>query len=431
MSPHDPVAIGLSLPLWSVVPFAGLLSSIALFPLFAPSLWARHYAKVCLAFGVPVASYFLLHAPRELLHTVREYASFLILLASLFTISGGILLRGTLRGSAGVNSAILAVGAVLANVFGTTGASMLLIRPLLRANAHRHRVSHVVVFFIFVVANIGGGLTPIGDPPLFLGYLRGVPFFWTVRAMGPLWAVACAMVIGVFYMVDRRAIALETVAEADGGPARGSRAGPGGGGRGGADSAVDRGEDQPAAADGRDRRRLLPAAPVEGGGDGGGGVRLRVEDPREGAGGERVHLVPDREVAVLFAGIFATMIPALLILKARGAELGVVTPAHFFWATGALSSFLDNAPTYLTFFSLAQGMGGAQTVAGVSAPLLQAISAGAVFMGANSYIGNAPNFMVKAIAEEAGVRMPSFFGYMAWSCGILLPVFFLLTLIFF
>src|SRR5512144_3165076 len=180
MPHHDPVALGLSLPLWSVVPFAGLLLSIALLPLIAPALWGRHYAKVCFAFGVPVAAFFLLRAPRELLHTALEYASFLILLASLFTISGGILLRGTLRGSAGVNCSILAVGALLANVFGTTGASMILVRPLLRANAHRHRVAHVVVFFIFVVANIGGALTPIGDPPLFLGYLRGVPFFWTV-----------------------------------------------------------------------------------------------------------------------------------------------------------------------------------------------------------------------------------------------------------
>src|SRR5512140_1808524 len=213
MSPHDPIALGLSLPLWSVVPFAGLLLSIALLPLIAPSLWARHYAKVCLAFGVPVAGYFLLHAPRELLHTVLEYSSFIILLASLFTISGGILLRGTLRGSKKVNCAILAVGAVLSNVLGTTGASMLLIRPLLRANANRQRKAHVVIFFIFVVANIGGALTPIGDPPLFLGYLRGVPFFWTLRAMALLWAVTCALVIGVFFLVDRRAFALDAAAE--------------------------------------------------------------------------------------------------------------------------------------------------------------------------------------------------------------------------
>jgi Na+/H+ antiporter NhaD/arsenite permease-like protein len=428
MPVHDPVALGLSLPLWSVVPFAGLLLSIALFPLFAPSLWVRHYAKVCLAFGVPVACFFLLRAPRELLHTVLEYASFLILLASLFTISGGILLRGTLRGSPGVNCSILAVGAVLANVFGTTGASMLLIRPLLRANADRRRVAHVVVFFIFVVANIGGALTPIGDPPLFLGYLRGVPFFWTVRTMGLLWGVACALVIGVFYLVDRRAFALDAAGE---------------------EVPATEGDPDPVAAAGKARVPLsiegkinLPLLMVVVGavflptpwremGMAGAAVVSAWKTPAKVREENEFTWYPIEEVAVLFAGIFATMLPALLILKARGAELGVVTPAHFFWATGALSSFLDNAPTYLTFFSLAQGVGGAQTVAGVSAPLLQAIGAGAVFMGANSYIGNAPNFMVKAIAEEAGVRMPSFFGYMAWSCGILLPIFALLTLIFF
>jgi Na+/H+ antiporter NhaD/arsenite permease-like protein len=430
MPPDAPVALGLTLPLWSVAPFAGLLLAIALFPLFAPALWARHYAKVCLAFSVPVAVYFLLRAPGELLHAALEYASFLILLASLFTISGGILLRGTLRGSVGVNCAILAVGAVLANLFGTTGASMLLIRPLLRANAHRHRAAHVVVFFIFVVANIGGALTPIGDPPLFLGYLRGVPFFWTLRAMGLLWATACALVIGAFYLVDRRARALETLAEAEGGPARG-----------GAPGAVTVGGEArvPLSIEGKINLPLLmvvigavflptpwrEAAMVA------AAVVSAWRTPKKVRQENEFTWHPIEEVAILFAGIFATMIPALLILKARGAELGVVSPAHFFWVTGALSSFLDNAPTYLTFFSLAQGVGGAQTVAGVSAPLLQAISAGAVFMGANSYIGNAPNFMVKAIAEEAGVRMPSFFGYMAWSCGILLPVFFLLTLIFF
>src|SRR3990172_1324956 len=290
MPAHDPIALGLSLPLWSVLPFAGLLLAIALFPLVSPSIWVRHYGKVCLAFGLPVAGYFLVRAPRELLHTVLEYVSFLVLLASLFTISGGILLRGTLRAAAGVNCGILAVGAVLANLFGTTGASMLLIRPLLRANAHRKRKAHVVVFFIFVVANIGGALTPIGDPPLFLGYLRGVPFFWTLRAMGLLWGVACALVIGIFYLVDRRAPALS--AGASGGPRAGGGAGGGGGG-GRAGSPVDRGEGQPAAAGGGDRGRL-PAHSLPGDGDGGGRGRIRVEDPGEGAGRERVHLAPDR-----------------------------------------------------------------------------------------------------------------------------------------
>ncbi len=428
--PHDPIALGLTLPLGSVIPFAGLLLSIALLPLLAPALWARHYAKVCLAFGVPVAGFFLLRAPGELLHTVLEYASFLVLLASLFTISGGILLRGTLRGSTGVNCAFLAVGAALANIFGTTGASMLLIRPLLRANAGRRRKAHVVVFFIFVAANIGGALTPIGDPPLFLGYLRGVPFFWTLRAMAPLWAVACAMVIGVFYMADRRAFALDRMAGTEVGPAR----------AGATDTGTEGGEAPvPLSIEGKINLPLLAVVI--------GAVFLPTpwremamaaaaavsawKTPAKVREENEFTWYPIEEVAILFAGIFATMIPVLLILKARGAELGVATPAHFFWATGALSSFLDNAPTYLTFFSLAQGIGGTQMVAGVSAPLLQAIGAGAVFMGANSYIGNAPNFMVKAIAEEAGVRMPSFFGYMAWSCGILLPIFALLTLLFF
>jgi Na+/H+ antiporter NhaD/arsenite permease-like protein len=291
-------------------------------------------------------------------------------------------------------------------------------------------VAHVVVFFIFVVANIGGALTPIGDPPLFLGYLRGVPFFWTARAMGLLWATACALVIGVFYLVDRRALALESVAEADGDPARETSK----------DKVAGGGEARvPLSIDGKINLPLLLVVI--------GAVFLPTpwremamvaaavvsawKTPAKVREENEFTWYPIEEVAILFAGIFATMIPALLILKSRGVELGVVTPAHFFWATGVLSSFLDNAPTYLTFFSLAQGVGGTQTVAGVSAPLLQAISAGAVFMGANSYIGNAPNFMVKAIAEEAGVRMPSFFGYMAWSCGVLLPIFFLLTLLFF
>lgn len=419
MPAHDPAALGLSLPLWSVAPFVGLLLSIALFPLFAPAAWARHYAKVCLAFGVPVAVYFLLNAPAELLHTALEYTSFLILLASLFTVSGGILLRGTPHASPGVNAAFLGAGAILANVFGTTGASMLLIRPLLRANAHRRRRSHVVVFFIFVVANIGGALTPIGDPPLFLGYLRGVPFFWTLRAMWPVWAAAAGLVIGVFYIMDRRAFAL-------------AEAGGGDGVRGGADRV-------PLSIAGAVNLPLLgvvicavflPTPWREAAMAAAAAVSV-WKTPAKVREKNEFTWHPIVEVAILFAGIFATMIPALLILEARGAQLGVSTPARFFWATGALSSFLDNAPTYLTFFSLAQGLGGAQPVAGVSAPLLRAIGAGAVFMGANSYIGNAPNFMVKAIAEEAGVRMPSFLGYMAWSCGILLPVFALLTLLFF
>ena len=426
MTPHDPVALGLSLPVWSILPFIGLLLSIALFPLAAPSFWARHFGKVCIAFGLPVAGYFLIHFPRELLHTVIEYVSFLVLLASLFTISGGILLRGTLRATPGINCAALGAGAVLANVLGTTGASMLLIRPLLRANAHRKRAAHVVIFFIFVVANIGGSLTAIGDPPLFLGYLNGVPFLWTLRSMWRLWLVTCGLVIAVFYLVDRRAHALDGVAEGD--PA--SLQEPPG---------AEEAARIPFSIEGKINLLLLAVVV--------GAVFLPTpfretlmaaaaivsvwRTPAKVREENEFTFHPIEEVAILFAGIFATMIPALLILKARGGELGVTSPAQFFWASGGLSSFLDNAPTYLTFFSLAQGMGGTGLLAGVQRPVLRAISAGSVFMGANTYIGNAPNFMVKAIAEEAGVRMPSFFGYMAWSCCVLLPVFALVTLLFF
>jgi len=425
VTPYDPVALGLSLPLWSVLPFAGLLLCIALFPLVAPSFWGRHFGKVCLAFGLPVVGYFLLHAPRELLHTVVEYVSFIVLLASLFTISGGILLRGTLRASPGVNCAALGAGAVLANVLGTTGASMLLIRPLLRANAHRKRAAHVVIFFIFVVANIGGSLTPVGDPPLFLGYLKGVPFLWPLRVLWPLWLTACGLVIAAFYLIDRRAHALDGVAEGD--PASlhevpGATA-----------------ERVPFDIEGKVNLLLLAVVigavflptPFRETAMAAAAIVSVWKTPAKVREENEFTYHPIEEVAILFAGIFATMIPALLILRARGGELGVTSPAEFFWAAGGLSSFLDNAPTYLTFFSLGQGLGGRHLVAGVSRPILKAISAGSVFMGANSYIGNAPNFMVKAIAEEAGVRMPSFLGYMAWSCGILLPVFALITLIFF
>jgi len=412
-------ALGLSLPLWSVLPFAGFLLAIALLPLLAPWFWARHYGKVSAAFGLPVAAWFLLNAPRELLHTGMEYISFLVLLASLYTISGGIFLRGTIRGTPGVNCAFLGAGALLANLLGTTGASMLLIRPLLRANAHRKSAAHVYVFFIFVVANIGGTLTPIGDPPLFLGYLKGVPFFWTVTNLWGCWLAVTGSVIGIFYALDLLA-----------------RRSEGAGGR------------DPAPAETMERARfsveggwnfLLLAAVLA--------AAFLPTPVREtvmvAAAAVSVWKTPARireengfaygpieEVAVLFAGIFATMIPALLILKARGVEIGATQPWHFFWGTGLLSGFLDNAPAYLAFFSLAQGMGGPSEVAGVSAPFLRAISTGAVFMGACTYIGNAPNFMVRGIVESAGVRMPSFFGYMAYSAAVLLPVFALFTWIF-
>ncbi len=415
----NPLPLGLSLPLWSVFPFAGFLLAIAVFPLAAPAFWARHYGKVGLVFGLPVVAWFLVRAPAELLHTAGEYVSFIVLLGSLFTVSGGILLRGTIRATPAVNSAFLAIGAVLANLIGTTGASMLLVRPLLRANAGRRRTAHVFVFFIFVVSNIGGILTPIGDPPLFLGYLRGVPFFWTVKALWPIWLVTSSAVISVFFGVDALIVRRDGTREARPPEAAG--------------------EKEPLSIAGGWNIPLLTVvigavflpAPWREAAMAAAAAASVKATPRAVREENGFSWHPIKEVTILFAAIFATMIPALLILKARGGELGVTEPRHFFWATGSLSSFLDNAPTYLTFLSLAQGLGAPPDVAGVSAPLLAAISAGAVFMGANSYIGNAPNFMVKAIAESAGVRMPSFLGYMAWSGSILLPLFVLITLVFF
>jgi Na+/H+ antiporter NhaD/arsenite permease-like protein len=408
----DPIALGLALPFRAVFPFIGFLLSIAFFPLIAPRFWERNFGKVSAAFGVPVAAWFLVIAPRELIHTTLEYTSFLILLGSLFTISGGILIRGTIRGTPAVNCAFLGAGAVLSNILGTTGASMLLIRPLLRANSGRKRSAHVYVFFIFVVANIGGALTPIGDPPLFLGYLKGVPFFWTVGNLWSWWITAVATVIGFFYLLDRMA------ARSEGHERHSETSDPSGRKRlffAGKRNFLLLGAVITAVFLSTPLRETVMLA----------ATALSVwKTPAWIRGENEFTYHPIKEVAILFAGIFATMIPVLLILKARGGELGITEPLHFFWVAGALSSFLDNAPTYLTFFSLAQGVGGETSdIVGIYPPILRAISAGAVFMGAITYIGNAPNFMVKSIVEASGVRMPSFFGYMAYSFAVLLPVF--------
>ena len=413
----DAAALGASLPLWSVLPFAGFLLAIALCPLVAPRAWARHYGKAALLFGAPVALWFLVIAPRELLHTAAEYASFLVLLGSLFTVSAGVLVRGTVAGTPASNAAFLAAGAVAANVFGTTGASMLLLRPYLRGNAGRPGSGRAVVFFIFVVSNMGGLLTPVGDPPLFLGYLRGVPFFWTLSHLWPIWLLGCGTVIAVY-------LAGETFR---GRPAREARA------------AAEPAPRAPFAIEGKENLLylavvvgavFLPAPAREIAMTAAAAASfLRTPARIREENGFSWH--PIREVAILFAGIFAAMMPALLILKGRGGALGVTSPDQYFWATGGLSSVLDNAPTYLAFLALAQGSGGPPEVAGVPSQVLAAISVGAVFMGANSYIGNAPNFMVKAVAEGAGVRMPSFLGYMAYAALVLLPVFALVTWIFF
>jgi Na+/H+ antiporter NhaD/arsenite permease-like protein len=402
-------------PLW-ILPFATLLLSIAVLPLLAGHFWHRRYPLVCLCLAIPVLAYFSYLDPHRLSETALDYVSFIILLGALYVVTSGVVVEGGIIASPLGNTAYLAVGALIANAIGTTGASMLLVRPLIRANRHRARISHVFVFFIFLVSNIGGSLTPLGDPPLFLGYLAGVPFLWTLR-LWPQWLTAVGIVLAIFFAFD------SFVARGE------SRA----------DEIAGVEEEGTLRLDGK--RNLLYLAGVV--------ACIFIDRPLREIGmlamallsyrttPEHVHdrneftLGPIREVAILFAGIFATMIPALVVLEQRGAALGVTEPWQFFWATGLLSSFLDNAPTYLTFLSTARGLGLPADVVGVPAHILAAISCGAVFMGANSYIGNGPNFMVKAIVEENGIAMPSFFGYMAYSVSILVPTFAVVTILFF
>ena len=448
--PHGPHLDGGELGLLWVLPFVGILLSIALFPLLAPRFWHHHFGKLsaawALAFLLPFAALFGPDlAVYEALHTaLLEYIPFIILLLALFTVTGGLRLRTSLQGTPAFNTGLLTVGTALASWMGTTGAAMLLIRPLLRANAWRQRNVHVVVFFIFLVANIGGSLTPLGDPPLFLGFLKGVDFFWTTEAMLlPMLVMAVPLLI-VFYLLDQALFRRET----------------------GRSPAPDAGE--PAfSIEGKINLILLAAVvfSVLLSGVWRPGISFtiyHVEVELQGVVRDLLLLLitfaswkltpmatreanefswfPIVEVAKLFAGIFLTIIPAIAILRAGTA--GALTPvieavnrggepveAMYFWATGILSSFLDNAPTYLVFFNTAGG--DAEVLMGPMAQTLLAISAGAVFMGANTYIGNAPNFLVRSIAEEGGVRMPSFFGYMGWSILFLGPLFALVTWLFF
>ena len=408
-----------ALPAYTILPFVAMLLSIAVLPLWTPRWWERNRNKLLVSalLGLPVLVLYLFQQPGALLHMGEDYISFIVLLAGLFVISGGVMLRGDLSATPLVNSAFLAVGALLASAVGTTGASMLLIRPLLQTNRERTRRKHTVVFFIFLVSNVGGMLTPLGDPPLFLGYLEGVPFTWTLR-LWPQWLLLIGALLLTYFVWDSILYAREPLAALR----------------------RDRAQIEPLRLRGSINAVWLA------------GVILAVAFLRAPLREVAIVLLaglslwrtpaairrangftwyPIIEVAVLFLGIFLTMIPALELLRLRGGELGVRTPAQFFWAAGALSSFLDNAPTYLAFLALGQGLGLAGEVVGVPAAILAAISVGAVAMGANTYIGNAPNFMVKSIAEEAGVKMPSFFGYMLYSGAILIPLFVLVTLLFF
>jgi Na+/H+ antiporter NhaD/arsenite permease-like protein len=428
-------ALGERLPVWSVVPFAVMLLSIAVLPLAAPHFWDRNRNKalVSLVLGAPVAIWVAALEPAAVAHAAHEYVAFIVLLGALFVISGGIVVRGTLAGTPGLNAALLAVGAVLASLIGTTGASMVLVRPLLRANSVRRDQAHVFVFFIFVVANAGGLLTPLGDPPLFLGFLRGVPFLWTLRLF-PIWLFVNGALLLLFYVVDSTIFRKEDLATP-----------------GDLDEVAVAHQVPIHVAGGLN---LVWLAGVVGVLVAAGSLGLPpgvqeaamlalvaaawVTTPRALREENRFGFGPIVEVAALFAGIFATMIPALAVLNARGAALGIDARWEFFWASGLLSSFLDNAPTYLTLASVGSGLLGTDAtnlgalLAHPGGPsVLLAVSAGAVLMGANTYIGNGPNFMVKAIAELGGVRMPGFFRYMLWSGTILLPLFGAVTWIFF
>ncbi|MDR0458469.1 MAG: sodium:proton antiporter [Burkholderiaceae bacterium] len=433
-------------PIWGL-PFAGLLLSIALWPLAAPRFWHRHSGKIAalwaLAFLLPCAAAAgagaAWHTLLEVLLT--QYAPFILLLTALYTAAGGIHLRGNLHGSPALNCGLLLAGGLLASVMGTTGASMLLIRPLIRANDNRKRAAHVVVFFIFIAGNIGGALTPLGDPPLFLGFLQGVAFFWTFHHLLAQTALLMAALLVIFYFLDRHYFRKDGIFEPDPTPSTHSL-----------------------RVEGAVNFALIAAVValvlIRGMWPSGitlhvAGVALGLPDivcdagllavtlislvitPRAARQNNRFNWTPMREVAQLFAGIFLTIVPAIAMLQAGqagpfGAVLRAITgangapvPALYFWAVGALSSFLDNAPTYLVFFNAAGG--NASHLMTALPATLAAISAGAVFMGANTYIGNAPNLMVKAIANHQGIAMPGFLGYMAWSGAILLPLFAVVT----
>jgi Na+/H+ antiporter NhaD/arsenite permease-like protein len=410
-------------PIWSTIFFVGLLLCIAILPLINAEWWGKKYGYVSLALAIPVAILVLFQDWLLLYHVIQEYISFIILLGSLFIISGGIVIKIGARGTSKLNLLFLFAGAVFASIIGTTGASMVLIRPLIRANKWRKKVIHIFVFFIFIVSNIGGLLTPLGDPPLFLGFLRGVPFFWTFKLI-PFWLFTVFILLALFFVIDKHLMKKESQEDYL--------------------KTLDHLPEKKFQIKGATNLLFLLMVigaffipPI---------FREAVMIIASGLSVYFTHVNlreenaftyhPIMEVAILFAGIFVTMAPVLKLLEINGSRFGLTEPWQFFWITGSLSSFLDNAPTYMVFFTAAQSVATAKGIVGnlimgVPEIYLRAISVGAVFMGANSYIGNGPNFMVKAICEENEINMPSFFGYMAWSTVILIPLFILMTFLFF
>lgn len=443
---------GAQMSLWWALPFAGLLLCIATGPLLFHHFWEHHYGKIAAVWAalviVPLAaSYGVAAAGEAVLHAMLlEYMSFIILLFALFTISGGILISGNIHGTPLFNAGLLLVGSILASVIGTTGASMILIRPIIRANDNRPFNAHVVVFFIFLVSNIGGSLTPLGDPPLFVGFLRGVDFFWTTVHLLPDTLFVGGLVLAIFFVLDTILYRREQRAPKIKDPTPDSKvrilglvnipllAGVIGAilmsaaWRPGVEFTI---QGVHVELQNLVRDAIIVALAL---------ISLLVS-PKKYRSANGFNWEPILEVAKLFAAIFICIVPVVAILRAGmdGALaplVALVTTASgqpndmaYFWMTGILSSFLDNAPTYLVFFELAGG--NPQELMTTFATTLAAISAGAVFMGANTYIGNAPNFMVYAIARNQGVRMPGFFGYMLWSGVVLLPIFVLSSFIFF
>jgi Na+/H+ antiporter NhaD/arsenite permease-like protein len=443
---------GKGLSIWWALPFVGLLLCIATGPVLYHRIWEHHYGKIAAFWAALIIIPMVLFkgpgvAIEAVMHVMLlEYMSFIILLFALFTVAGGILVMGNIHGTPATNTAILAIGTALASVVGTTGASMILIRPIIRANDNRRHNVHVVVFFIFLVSNIGGSLTPLGDPPLFLGFLRGVDFFWTTKHLFGEFLFMSIALLAIFYVWDTLLYKKEAALPA----------------------LPDKTPDRAIKLYGTQNFLLLgaiivailisaswkpgikiafPGGEIE--------IQNLLRDlaliaialislkitPKQVRAGNEFNWGPILEVAKLFAGIFICMVPVLAMLKAGASGVfapivGLVTHgdgspnvAAYFWMSGILSSFLDNAPTYLVFFELAGG--DPKVLMAQGALTLAAISCGAVFMGANSYIGNAPNFMVYAVAKDMGVKMPSFFGYMVWSVGILIPLFVAVTFIFF
>lgn len=402
-------------PHWiSLLPFLLLLAAIALAPLFFADWWGKHYPKICfaLAGGVALYYHFGLHASGHVLHTLNEYISFIALVGSLFVVSGGIHIRVKGEATPLANTLFLAVGAVMANLLGTTGASMLLIRPWLRMNKYRV-TGHHVVFFIFIVSNVGGCLTPVGDPPLFLGYLTGVPFWWVAEKCWPIWLTGVGILLAMFYFVDSRNYAKAPKPVRD---------------------ELTREErwhfdgkvnliflavilgavfvNQPPFL----REILMIAAAA--------GSYLTTGKPVHEANQFTFH--PVKEVAILFIGIFGTMMPALDWLSLNAGKLSHPAPGLFYFGSGTLSSVLDNAPTYLSFLSALFGVANSNDIHFVLAQhpvAIMAISVGSVFFGANTYIGNGPNFMVKAIADHQKVHTPTFVGYVArYTIPFMLPM---------